>query len=354
MNIDVLQRSLAGGEAYLITSPQNRLYFTGFEATDAFLAVTAKESIFLTDSRYIEAATGEVDGCTDVRQYVRFDKELPVLMKQLGVSTVFLEASRVTVHKLHSFERIFEGFTVDASDRLDNEINALRICKSQAEKELVLTAQRIAEKGFEHMLGYLREGVSEREAALELDYYMLREGSRGVSFETIVVSGKNGSKPHGVPGERLLRRGDLVTLDFGAVCKGYRSDMTRTVAIGEISDRARLVYETVLRAQQAALNTVGPGVSGFDADAAARNVIKEAGFGDFFGHSTGHGVGVEIHEQPALSPIGRDILREGNIVTVEPGIYLPGECGVRIEDMVYITANGYENLTSSPKKLIIL
>lgn len=354
MNIYALQRSLSDGEAYLITSPQSRLYFTGFEATDAFLVVTAKESIYLTDSRYIEAAAGEVDGCSEVRQYVRFDRELPVLMKQLGVSKIFLEASRITVHKLHSLERIFEGLTVDACDRLDNEINALRICKSQAEKELVLTAQRIAERGFEHMLGYLREGVSEREAALELDCFMLRAGSTGVSFETIVVSGENGSKPHGVPRERRLRRGDLVTLDFGAVCKGYRSDMTRTVAIGEIGDRARLVYETVLRAQLSALDTVGPGVSCFDADAAARNVIKQAGFGEYFGHSTGHGVGIEIHEKPAVSPMSGDTLREGNIVTVEPGIYIPGECGVRIEDMVYITAHGYENLTSSPKNLLVL
>ena len=183
---------------------------------------------------------------------------------------------------------------------------------------------------------------------------MLKNGAECVSFETIAVSGKNSSMPHGVPCDKKIEKGDFITMDFGAVVEGYHSDMTRTVAVGEVSSKQAEVYKTVLDAQLKSLETLKAGVSCFDADAAARNIIENAGYGEYFGHGTGHGVGIEIHEAPRLSPKSDAILKAGDIVTVEPGIYLPDEFGVRIEDMAFITENGFENLTRTPKNLIIL
>ena len=183
---------------------------------------------------------------------------------------------------------------------------------------------------------------------------MLKNGAECVSFETIDVSGKNSSMPHGVPSGKKIETGDFITMDFGAVIDGYHSDMTRTVAVGEVSSKQARVYETVLAAQLKGLEALRPCLSCREADAAAREVVENAGFGDYFGHGTGHGVGIEIHEEPRLSPKSSRILEIGDVVTVEPGIYLPGEFGVRIEDMAIITENGCENLTKSPKKLIIL
>ena len=237
---------------------------------------------------------------------------------------------------------------------MDEAVNELRRAKNQQEKEKILAAQAIAEKAFDHALGLIREGVTEREVALTLDFFMLRNGAEAVSFETIAVSGKNSSMPHGVPSNKKIEKGDFLTLDFGAVVDGYHSDMTRTVAIGEVSSKQAEIYETVLKAQLASLETLRAGVSCKEADAAARDIIVSAGYGEFFGHGTGHGVGIEIHEQPRLSPKSSQTLIAGDVVTVEPGIYLPGEFGVRIEDMAFITENGFENLTKSPKSLIII
>ena len=201
---------------------------------------------------------------------------------------------------------------------------------------------------------FIKPGVTEKQIALELDFYMLSHGAEAVSFETIAVTGAKSSMPHGVPDETVVKNGDFITMDFGAVCKGYHSDMTRTVAVGEVTEEQKTVYETVLKAQKNALSVLKKGLPCSEADKAARDIIDNAGYGDYFGHSTGHGVGVEIHENPTLAPKSTDILEIGDVVTVEPGIYLPGKFGVRIEDMALITENGYENLTSSPKELIIL
>ena len=218
----------------------------------------------------------------------------------------------------------------------------------------IIKAQRIAEAAFEHILTFIKEGVTEKEVALELDYYMLSHGADGLSFETIAVSGKNSSKPHGVPSDKKIEKGDFVTMDFGAVVEGYHSDMTRTVAVGFVTDEQKNVYETVLKAQEAAQAAASSGVCCADVDKAARDVIENAGYGEYFNHSTGHGVGVEIHEYPRLSTVCKAILSVGNVVTDEPGIYIPEKFGVRIEDMLLITENGCENLTRAPKELIIL
>jgi Xaa-Pro aminopeptidase len=233
-------------------------------------------------------------------------------------------------------------------------INGLRSIKTENEVESIVKAQRIAEDAFNHILKFIKVGVTEKEIALELDFYMLRNGGEGLSFETIAVSGKNSSMPHGVPCDKKVENGDFITMDFGTIINGYHSDMTRTVAVGFATDEMKNVYDAVLKAQKNCLDNIKAGISCKDGDMFARSVINDSGYGKYFTHSTGHGVGVEIHEFPNLSPASDSILQVGNIVTVEPGIYIPGKFGVRIEDMALITENGCRNLTNAPKELIIL
>lgn len=340
-------------DAALIMSPENRFYFTGFNSSDGFLLASRDEAVFITDSRYIEAAENTVKGCKVVLQE-RSISQLKNILDSFGARSVAVEADRLTVSNLIRFEKAFDGLEVIADGVLDTGINAARSVKEPEEIEKIVTAQRIAEKGFEHICEFIKEGKTEKEIQLELDFYMLSHGAEGLSFETIAVSGANGSMPHGVPGEKQVKKGELITLDFGALYEGYHSDMTRTVALGEVSDEQKHIYYTVLEAQLAAINTIKQGVTGKEADEAARAVIRNAGYGEYFGHGTGHGVGVEIHEFPNVSPSNEKPLQSGNVVTAEPGIYIPGKFGVRIEDMVYVTENGCENLTKCPKELIIL
>lgn len=340
-------------DAALIMSPENRFYFTGFNSSDGFLLASRDEAVFITDSRYIEAAENTVKGCKVVLQE-RSISQLKNILDSFGARSVAVEADKLTVSNLIRFEKALDGLEVIADGVLDTGINAARSVKEPEEIERIVTAQRIAEKGFEHICEFIKEGKTEKEIQLELDYYMLSHGAEGLSFETIAVSGANGSMPHGVPGEKQVKKGELITLDFGALYEGYHSDMTRTVALGEVSDEQKHIYYTVLEAQLAAINTIKQGVTGKEADEAARAVIRNAGYGEYFGHGTGHGVGVEIHEFPNVSPSNEKPLQSGNVVTAEPGIYIPGKFGVRIEDMVYVTENGCENLTKCPKELIIL
>lgn len=336
-------------DGVLIVSEVNRRYFTAFNSSDGILLATKKGSVFLTDSRYIEEAQNTVK-CCDVTEIRKVSEQLPELCRQFGVKTLMVESDRLTVSQLKAYRKILKGVlltTVNTDKLIDN----LREVKSEYEKESVIKAQRIAEKAYDHILGFIREGVTEKEVALELDFFMLKNGAEAISFETIAISGANTSKPHGVPTDKKICSGDFVTLDYGAVVNGYHSDMTRTIAVGDVSDEQVKVYNTVLEAQLKALSVLKEGVKCSDADAAAREYIKEKGYGEYFRHSTGHGVGIEIHEKPNLSPKNDKILQCGNIVTVEPGIYIPGKFGVRIEDMAIITKNSCVNLTKIPKEL---
>ncbi len=352
MNIHLLQQTLASGEGYLVSSPENRRYLTEFSSSDGFLIVTKNEAVFLTDSRYIEAAQKQVKGCSEIAQLNSASVQFPEFITKLGIEKLFTESAKLTVE---DFNRISKIVSCPVSaEKTDAAINNLRRKKSDEEKNCIIRAQRIAEKAFEHILGFISTEKNEKEIALELDFFMLRNGAEAISFETIAVSGANSSMPHGVPSEKKIENGDFITMDYGAVINGYHSDMTRTVAVGSVSSKQAEIYETVLNAQLTSLSVLKDGISGFDADKAARDIIVNAGYGDFFGHGTGHGVGIEIHEEPRLSSKTDKILCEGDIVTVEPGIYLPSEFGVRIEDMAFITKNGSENLTNSPKNLIII
>lgn len=352
MNIKKLQSKLNPNDVFIVISPENRRYLTGFASSDGYLLITKTEAVFLIDSRYIEAARNQITDCTEVVLLTSLSAQLPEYLEKLGVTILYTEAERLSVADFEKIKKIVSCVCI--ADNADKEINALRRSKSEEEKEKILAAQSIAEKAFDHILTFIKEGVTEREIALTLDFFMLKNGAECVSFETIAVSGKNSSMPHGVPSDKKVEKGDFITMDFGAVVDGYHSDMTRTVAVGEVSSKQAEIYETVLSAQKKSLEILRAGVTCFDADRAARDIIRNAGCGEFFGHGTGHGVGIEIHEAPRLSPKSEAVLQTGDVVTVEPGIYIPSEFGVRIEDMAFITEKGCENLTKCPKNLIIL
>ena len=352
--INSLQKILKGShEAILIHSPENRRYFTGFPSSDGYLVVTKDDAVLFTDSRYIEAAQKDISLCR-AQLLTQLSKEVKIFLEENRIEKIYTETERLSVALLSQFRKIFSPIRVVPSKRLETAINNMRSVKVFSEIECIKKAQSIAEDAFDHILSFIRPGVTEKRIALELDFYMLSHGAEALSFETIAVTGKKTSMPHGVPDDTVVESGDFITMDFGAVYKGYHSDMTRTVAVGEVSAEQRKIYEIVLSAQKASLEILKKGVSCKEADKVARDIIKNAGYGDYFGHGTGHGVGIEIHEAPNLSPRSDAILQVGNVVTVEPGIYIPDKFGVRIEDMALITEDGYENLTHTPKELIIL
>ncbi len=338
--------------AILISSPENRRYLTGFPSSDGYLVITKNEAVFFTDSRYIEAARKTVKGCR-AELLTRVSIEIKDYLTQNSIEKLFVEKS-LTLKEFEGLKKVLSPLKLSPSNILDKKLSSLREVKNTEEIKAIKKAQKISESAFDHILKFIKPGVTEKEIALELDFYMLSHGAEAISFETIAVTGKKTSMPHGVPDDTKVEIGDFVTMDFGAVVDGYHSDMTRTVAVGNISQKQRDIYNIVLSAQKTALEKLSCGVSCKDADAAARDIIKEAGYGEYFGHGTGHGVGIEIHEAPNLSPRSEGILKVNNIVTVEPGIYIPDKFGVRIEDMARIKRNGCENLTKSPKELIII
>lgn len=356
MNINSLMPLMSENtDSALIITPENRRYFTDFASSDGILLVTRSGSIFFTDSRYIEAAEKTID-CCEVAEGRNVYSQISDFLKARNVKNIAVEQSGITLAQFSNLNKNehLQSFELIGDSSLDDATGALRQVKSKAEAEKIKAAQAIAEKAFEHILNFIKAGRTEREIQLELDFFMLRNGAEALSFDTIAVSGVNSSMPHGVPTDKKIENGDFITMDFGAVVDGYHSDMTRTVAVGYVTDEQREVYNTVLAAQKNALSVLKAGLSCADADKAARDIIAEKGYGEYFGHSTGHGVGIEIHEKPNLSPKSAQFLTPGNVVTVEPGIYLPRKFGVRIEDMAIITENGCENLTKAEKSLIIL
>lgn len=354
-SIDYIKDFLKGkADAALIISEENVRYFTSFSSTNGYLLITENTSIFLTDSRYIEAAQNQIKSCDEVCEIKSVEQTLAPLVENLGIKSICVEQSRMTLSQLSVFKKHFKNVAFVTDSSLDSEINRLRSVKNKQEAEKIEKAQRIAERAFDHILEFITIGKTEREISLELDYTMLKAGADALSFETIAVSGANGSMPHGVPGSKKIESGDFITMDFGAVFDGYHSDMTRTVAVGDISIKQAEVYNTVLQAQKAGLEAIKPGTECRAVDKMARDIIAAKGYGDYFGHGFGHGVGIEIHEYPNLSPKSEAVLRSGNVVTAEPGIYIPGEFGIRIEDMVLVTDDGYYNFTKCNKELIVL
>lgn len=339
-----------GADGMIITSMENQLYLTGFEFSDGYVIVTRKESYLVTDSRYIEAAGMEC--AKDIRP-VLFrglrDGVIENILKENGVKKLLFEP-KVTYAELETLKKTFSFVEFAPAGEL---VESLRDLKEEFEKENIVKAQRIAEKSLEQLLGVITTDMTEIEVAAQLEFFMKKNGSIKPSFDTIAVTGTASSMPHGVPRNVKLEKGFL-TIDFGAMYKGYHSDMTRTFAVGKPTEEMRKVYMTVLEAQTKAIDAILAGErSCVKIDGISRGIIEDAGYGEYFGHGLGHGVGLEIHESPRLSPKcpAEDKLVPGHVVTVEPGIYLEGRFGVRIEDMMYIGASGAENLTKSPKNL---
>lgn len=352
MSLVELKAKLQDGEALIIISEANRRYLTDFSSSDGYLIVTKEKTVFLTDSRYIEEAEKSAENCDEILLLKKASEQLPELAEKLGVSALYTEAENLSVSDFKRLRKMFD-IPVEA-EKTDDILKAMRREKRAYEKDRIVDAQRIAERAFLNVLSFIKPGVTENEIRLNLEFFMLSNGAQALSFDTIAISGKNTSKPHGVPTDKKVENGDFITMDYGAVVDGYHSDMTRTVAVGQVSGEQAKIYDIVLNAQLNAINACKPGVKCSDMDKAARDTISQAGYGQYFGHGTGHGVGIDIHEAPSVSPLSAEILQPGDVVTAEPGIYIPEKFGVRIEDMLYVTADGNENLTNAEKKLIIL
>jgi len=353
-NLQRIQQALPGSglDAMLLYGEKNRRYATGFHSTAGMCVVTEHEAFFVTDSRYIEAARAQVKGCTVGQSSLEMPEKmwLEQIIRDCDITMMGFEDEELTVS---AFEKLRAQTEVVLSPA-QKLMRELRAVKSPEEQETMRAAQRLADKVFGEILDFIRPGMTEKQVAAELTYRLLLHGAEGNSFDPIVVSGKKSSMPHGVPGDNVIQKGDFLTMDFGCLLKGYCSDMTRTVAIGEATPEMRKVYDTVLRAQKAGIAAYHGSVPGRDVDAAARKVISDTGYGEYFGHSFGHSLGMDIHEAPNASPSEKGLLPAGAVVSAEPGIYLPGKFGVRIEDVVIVTETGCEDITASPKELIIL
>ena len=345
--------SLLDGEVdgLLLTSRYSRHYGAEFDIAEGVAIVTKAGCRYFTDSRYIESAQMGIQGfeVLDVAG-IGYAKRLNDAIADFGVTALGYEETYLTVAELMQFEKNLNAKLVP----FNSKIYGFRAVKEEWELENLRKAQAIADKAFAEVLPRIKVGMSELELQAELIYCMYKNGAHGLSFDPIVVSGPNSSMPHGVAGERKIQEGDFITMDFGVLYNGYCSDMTRTVAVAFATEEMKKVYNTVLEAQLAGLAISKAGVPGKDIDGAARKVIEEAGYGPQFSHSYGHGVGLEIHEAPGLSFRSEQEIPENAVCSAEPGIYLAGKFGVRIEDCIIFKADGYENLATSPKELIIV
>ena len=345
-----------GLDAMIIGSEANRMYLSGFTGSNAMLLITLNETpVIVTDFRYLEQVANQ---CPDFKC---------VDQKQKGLlGAVLAEAEAMNLKKI-GFESEHVSFSTYEELQKANSITWIptkgvierfRQIKEEAELEKLAKAESIGDLAFRAIVPFIearwKDGLTENEVALEIERVMRQNGATATSFSTIVASGAKSSLPHAVPGDEPLKKGDFVVMDFGCVYEGYCSDMTRTVVIGEASEKHKEIYETVLEAQKRALEGAKAGLKGKEVDAMARDYIKDKGYGDYFGHGLGHSVGIEIHENPRFSMAEEQVIEEGMVITVEPGIYLPGFGGVRIEDMVVVTKDGIKNFTHSPKELIII
>jgi len=338
-------------EAMLITNKINRLFATGFPSSDGMLLVTADSAWLIVDSRYFEAAQAAVRDANVVLvgKDERMVDRLEAVIKECGVASLGFEDSSLTYAGYLEWSERFKLTLIPAQKLLSD----LRAIKSRADLDKMIKAQRLAEKVFSEILPLINTNITEKDLAAEIIYRSLKNGADDKSFDPIVVSGPKSSRPHGVPGPVRIGKGFL-TIDFGVSLDGWCSDTTRTLCVGKPDEEMVRVYDTVLKAQEAGIKAIHGGVSGVDVDTAARAVIENAGYGEYFGHGFGHSLGLEVHESLKASQLSEDTLPTGAVISAEPGIYLPGRFGVRIEDVVYITDTGCENITKLPKSLVIL
>ncbi|PTM58510.1 M24 family metallopeptidase [Desmospora activa] len=338
-------------DAILVTHPVNRRYLTGFTGSSGWVLITREKQFLLSDFRYIVQGKEQAPLFTFVNHEGKWFETVNRLCREGNLSSLAFEESHLTFQQHRQLKEALVGVELQPTSHV---VEKLRQFKSEDELVLMRQAAAIADSAFAEILKVMRPGVAERDIELRLEFLLRERGATSSSFDTIVASGPRSALPHGVASERVMQKGDLVTLDFGALYQGYCSDITRTVVLGPPADWQQEIYDIVLEAQQRAVAAIRPGMTGQVADAVARDYITEKGYGDQFGHSTGHGLGMEVHEAPTLSARGKAPLEPGMVVTVEPGIYLPDRGGVRIEDDVVVTADGHEVITFSKKELIIL
>ncbi len=338
-------------DGLLLTSRYSRYYGAEFDIAEGVAIVTKAGCRYFTDSRYIEAAEKGIQGFAviETNRANPYTKLLNEAIEDFGVTTLGFEEEYLTVAEMDTYKALNAKLVP-----MSSQINQFRIVKEQWELDLMRQAQKITDQAFSEVLGRIKPGMTEKQLQAELIYCLYKNGGEGLSFDPIVVSGPNTSLPHGVAGDRVIQKGDFVTMDFGVLYKGYCSDMTRTVAVGYATEEMKKVYETVLAAQKAGIAATKAGVTGKEIDGTARKVITDAGYGQYFGHGYGHGIGLEVHEMPSCNPSGEMPMPEYTICSAEPGIYLPGKFGVRIEDVVIFTADGCLDITESPKNLIIV
>ena len=338
-----------GVDVFLGSNAVTRRYLTGFTGSAGFVWITATQQALLTDFRYVEQVKSQSPSW-ELIQIENVIDTLQSLVDQGQIKKIAFEADTVTVKQLQDWEEKIPGQFVGVS----GWVQELRMIKTPEEIASIRKAAQIADEAFAKLLPQIRSGVSEQELALELEFLMRKAGASGMSFSPIVASGPNSALPHARPSERILSHGDFVVFDFGCIVNGYCSDMTRTIVVGEPEEKHLLIYDLVLKAQLESLAAVAPGKTGVEIDTIAREIIGDAGYGEYFGHGLGHGVGLEIHENPRLSKTDQTVLQPGMVVTVEPGVYLPGFGGVRIEDLVLVTEDGHEVLSSTFKELYVV
>lgn len=336
-------------DAIVVLSDYNRRYLSGFTGTSGALIITPKNNYLVTDFRYIDQATDQAPDFKIINLSNGLVQEVIEVLRQLNVQKVGFEGHLVSYDTYIELNQ--EGMSfISISDAIEE----IRSVKDQEEINTIKKAAEIVDKTYEYILSIAKVGMTEQELKAELESKMLRLGASGPSFDTIVASGYRGALPHGVASDKKIEEGDMITLDFGAYYNGYVSDITRTFAIGQPDPKLLEIYNIVLEAQQTAVNKIKAGMTGEEADAIARDIISNYGYGEYFGHSTGHGIGLEIHEKPMLAKTAKTKLVPNNCVTVEPGIYIEGLGGIRIEDDILITKNGNEVFTKCTKDLIIL
>ncbi len=339
-------------DGLLLTSRYSRHYGAEYDICEGVAIVSKKGCRYFTDSRYIEAAQKGIKGF----EVIMTDREHPFTLllneaiADFGVTALGYEEDYLTVAEFNAYENKLNAKLIP----MNAQISGFRAVKEDWELENMRKAQAITDKAFTEICTRIKAGMTEKELQAELIYCLYKNGGEGLSFDPIVVSGPNTSLPHGVATDRVIQAGDFITMDFGVLYHGYCSDMTRTVAVGHATDEMKTVYNTVLQAQLAGIAATRAGVKGKEIDAAARKVIEDAGYGSYFGHGYGHSLGLEVHEAPNCNPSGETVMEAGMVSSAEPGIYLPGKFGVRIEDVVIFTADGCENITKSPKNLIIV
>ncbi len=352
MKLEKLRQSLREQnlDAILVSHPENRQYLSGFTGSAGTLLISADRALLATDFRYYEQVGRQAPDFELARIQTQLSDLLPTLLDDLSVKRLGFESQHLTVDQLNSLTSATDGVEWVP---LKDTVETLRVIKDEREIEALRRSAALTDASFAHLLTVLKPGMTEREAAWEIESYMRTHGASKVAFDLIVAAGPNGALPHARPGDTIIEEGHPIVIDIGCQLDGYCSDMTRTICLGQPSAKYLQVWDIVLKAQEAAEAGIRSGISGVEADALARNVIAQAGYGEHFGHGLGHGVGLAVHEQPRASRLSNDILQANMSVTVEPGIYLPGEFGVRIEDLVIVRENSVEILTGTPKVPVV-